>query len=395
MDALIDEEFGGRENAPLELIRLATGSTQGVVLSEEVEGQINSEYEAAMDIIAESDLPKEVKEEALAKANAKRLDRRRLEEGKAAAIIQKDIDYAKDALREQSPAIADHVESLRNMVDELSEQTSRLLGGSVGNEELKIHFDAQMGIYLTRSYRIFSEEGWMDTVLEHEDYSKARDEAIVWFENKFLEERAKSIVNTRNKKPSVKWSKLDDEAKYELALEKAKDELGAKEGLGEDLMKEFLRSYQSETKVVTEGSSESRADIVDSLRRKLSDDKLPPVIREMLGEYGEDTGDFNLMRTFLNVGDLASRQAFLHGVVDMGRSGKQEDWWLLTKKEVEARGLQDDYVTIRDMDRIPARKNREGISSFDPLIDFVDEKGNTWLIISVPLRSLGNHQTNM
>ena len=376
MDALIDEEFGGRENAPLELIRLATGSTQGVVLSEEVEGQINSEYEAAMDIIAESDLPKEVKEEATAKAKAKRLDRRRLEEGKAAAIIQKDIDYAKDALREQSPAIADHVESLRNMVDELSEQTSRLLGGSVGNEELKIHFDAQMGIYLTRTYKIFSEEGWMDTVLEHEDYSTARDEAVVWFENKFLEERAKSIVNTRNKKPSVKWSKLDDEAKYELALERARDELGAKEGLGEDLMKEFLRSYQSETKVVTEGQSESRADMVDSLRRKLSDDDLPPVIRKMLGEYGEDTGDFNLMRTFLNVGDLASRQAFLHGVVDMGRSGKQEDWWLLTKKEVEAQGLQDDYVTIRDMDRIPARENREGISSFDPLIDFVDEKGN-------------------
>mgnify|MGYP003638038711 CR=1 FL=1 len=394
MDALIDEEFGGRENAPLELIRLATGSTQGVVLSEEVEDQINSEYEAAMDIIAESALPKAVKEEATAKAKAKRLDRRRLEEGKAAAIIQKDIDYAKDALREQSPAVADHVESLRNMVDELSEQTSRLLGGPVGNEELKIHFDAQMGIYLTRTYKIFSEEGWMDTVLENPDFDETRKEAINWFENKFLEERAKSIVNSKNRKPSAKWSKLDDEAKYNLALERARDELADQEGLGQELMKEFLRSYQSEPKL-TEGQSESRADIVDSLRRKLSDDDLPPVIRKMLGEYAEDTGDFNLMRTFVNVGDLASRQAFLHGIADMGRSGKQEDWWLLTKKEVEARGLQDDYVTLRDMQKVPARENREGITGFDPLIDFVDEKGKRQGPLYAPKDTVENFRAFM
>ena len=375
MDSLMESEFGGRANAPLELIRLASGSTKGVVLSDAIEEQIESEYQNALDIIAEAKLPSGAKEEAVNKAKAKRHERRRLEEGKLADALKEDIQFAKDALREQSPAMADHLQFMRDGVDRLSKETARLIGGPVGNEDLKIHFDAQLEIYLTRTYKIFSEEGWIDTVLENPDYHDTRTEAIKWFEEKFVQERAKNIIANKNRKPTKKWAELTDELKYELAIEMARDEVAAQEDLGQNLMEEFLYRYETDSikiKSETDSQEAKRQDVVDSLKRKLTDEQLPKSVRSLLGEYAENTGDYNLMRTFLNVGELASKQAFLHGMVDLGRSGNPKDWWLLTKKEVEERGLQREYTPVRDMSKVPARKNRKGSISFDPLIDYVE-----------------------
>ena len=367
LDKILIDDFGGREFVDPELLSRVTGSTKGVMIPQEVRNKIEDEYEKAEKLVIDSENPSEVKEELLRRAQATKLERLNEEEQKQRVIILADIENAKAELREQSPKLVDHLESMRERVDEMSKELVNYLGG---DEELKMHFDNQLGLYLTRSFRIFSEEGWIDTVMESPSYEREKNAALKYFEDYYIEERIENILKAKRKE----WLDVPLEEQKNRARETARQELIDSPNIPDEYLRAFLLDYTSNLDA-TGNPVVSNTDPVDSFRKKLSDKELPPELRAVMGEYKEDTGDFNLMRTFLNVGNIASQQAFLRGIIDLGRLGTKDQHWILTKQEVQDRGLTGEYIPIRDLSKIPSKKNRLGATRFDPLLDFIDENG--------------------
>ena len=367
LDKILIDDFGGREFVDPELLSRVTGSTKGVMISQEVRNKIEDEYEKAEKLVIDSENPSEVKEELLRRAQATKLERLNEEEQKQRVIILADIENAKAELREQSPKLVDHLESMRERVDEMSKELVNYLGG---DEELKMHFDNQLGLYLTRSFRIFSEEGWIDTVMESPSYEREKNAALKYFEDYYIEERIENILKAKRKD----WLDVPLEEQKNRARETARQELINSPNIPDEYLRAFLLDYTSNLDA-TGNPVVSNTDPVDSFRKKLSDKELPPELRAVMGEYKEDTGDFNLMRTFLNVGNIASQQAFLRGIIDLGRLGTKDQHWILTKQEVQDRGLTGEYMPIRDLSKVPSKKNRLGATRFDPLLDFIDENG--------------------
>ena len=367
LDEILIDDFGGREFVDPELLSRVTGSTKGVMIPQEVRNKIEDEYEKAEELIMDSENPQEVKEELLRRANATRLERLNEEEQKQRVIISADIENAKAELREQSPKLVDHLENMRERVDEMSKELVNYLGG---DEELKMHFDNQLGLYLTRSFRIFSEEGWIDTVMESPNYEREKNAALKYFEDYYIEERIENILKAKRKE----WLDVPLEEQKNRARETARQELIDSPNIPDEYLRAFLLDYTKNLDA-TGNPVLSNTDPVDSFRKKLSDKELPPELRAVMGEYKEDTGDFNLMRTFLNVGNIASQQAFLRGIIDLGRLGTKDQHWILTKQEVLDRGLTREYETIRELSKIPKQGKRVGASRYDPLLDFIDENG--------------------
>ena len=367
LDEIIEKDFGSRSYAPLAYMARAVGSTKGIVIPQEKRDQIEKEYDAAEKKIVNLDTPSEVKESLYAKIDAERTAKFNKEEQIQREQIQEEIKTAKEYLEEVSPRLLKHLEAMRERVDVLSKEIMGYLGG---NEDLKMHFDNQLGLYLTRSYRIHSEEGWVDTIMNDPNYEKEKQAALKYFEDEFVGTYAKDLLQAERKE----WMGLTKEEQQKEAEKMAKEALAGNANLPTEILKSFLLDRTSNLDA-TGNSKIVNSDPIDSFRRKLSDAELPPELRAVMGEYGEDTADFNLMRTFLNVGNIASQQAFLHGIVALGRSGTKEQRWLLTREEVKERGLEGKYVAVRDPDKTPDRKNIKGASRFDPLLDFVDSDG--------------------
>jgi len=372
LDEIIEEDFGGRSYAPLAYMARAVGSTKGIVIPQEKRDQIEKEYDAEQKKIVNLDTPSEVKESLYAKIDAERTAKFNKEEQIQREQIQEEIEAAKEYLEEVSPRLLKHLEAMRERVDVLSKEIMGYLGG---NEDLKMHFDNQLGLYLTRSYRIHSEEGWVDTIMNDPNYEGEKQAALKYFEDEFVGTYAKDLLQAERKE----WMGLTKEEQQKEAEKMAKEALAGNANLPTEILKSFLLDRTSNLDA-TGNSKIVNSDPIDSFRRKLSDAELPPELRAVMGEYGEDTADFNLMRTFLNVGNIASQQAFLHGIVALGRSGTKEQRWLLTREEVDERIKEGElkrgeYVAVRDPDKTPDRKNIKGASRFDPLLDFVDSDG--------------------
>lgn len=372
LDKILIDDFGGREFVDPELLSRVTGSTKGVMISQEVRNKIEDEYEKAEELIMDSENPREVKDELLRRANATRLERLNEEEQKQRVIILADIENAKAELREQSPKLVDHLENMRERIDEMSKELVNYLGG---DEELKMHFDNQLGLYLTRSFRVFSEEGWIDTVMESPSYEREKNAALKYFEDYYIEERIENILKAKRKE----WLDVPLEEQKNRARKTARQELIDSPSIPDEYLRAFLLDYTKNLDA-TGNPVLSNTDPVDSFRKKLSDKELPPELRAVMGEYKEDTGDFNLMRTFLNVGNIASQQAFLRGIIDLGRLGTKDQYWILTKQEVKARIdegklKEGEYETIRELSKIPEQGKRVGATRYDPLLDFIDENG--------------------
>ena len=345
LDKIIDRDFGGIENAPVDLIQDATGSTKGLALPEDVLAQIEDDFNYDLDVIDTDDT---------LTADDKRIARgiALMNRNKSVADAEKTLansirtrrDDALNQLATLSPELVQHIVQLRTLTDEMSKKVASLYGFP---PELKAKFDNQLGIYLTRSYKMFDEIGFGEKVLNDPNYGDVRDAAINFFEKQFIDSEVSRRISGAN---GVPRAQAEAEAKRELGLKT----MGGRT-YGQLMMEEFVNSYDKTGKAISATNmSRQLKPLLDNVQLKRD---LPKEIRDLLGEKGAETGVDNLLRSLVTTGTMAANQSFLNNVRDIGRAGG----WLITATELND-GKAKDYDTFGKYKPI-----RETTSSYDPL----------------------------
>ena len=345
LDKIIDRDFGGIENAPVDLIQDATGSTKGLALPEDVLAQIEDDFNYDLDVIDTDDT---------LTADDKRIARgiALMNRNKSVADAEKTLansirtrrDDALSQLATLSPELVQHIVQLRTLTDEMSKKVASLYGFP---PELKAKFDNQLGIYLTRSYKMFDEIGFGEKVLNDPNYGDVRDAAINFFEKQFIDSEVSRRISGAN---GVPRAQAEAEAKRELGLKT----MGGRT-YGQLMMEEFVNSYDKTGKAISATNmSRQLKPLLDNVQLKRD---LPKEIRDLLGEKGAETGVDNLLRSLVTTGTMAANQSFLNNVREIGRAGG----WLITATELND-GKAKDYDTFGKYKPI-----RETTSSYDPL----------------------------
>ncbi|MGA0866930.1 MAG: hypothetical protein ACO3QV_06400, partial [Candidatus Nanopelagicaceae bacterium] len=346
LDSIIKKDFGGIEAAPVDLIQDAIGSTKGLALPQDVLDQIEDDFTYDLDVIDTDDsLTAEDKRIARGIALMNR-DRAVADAEKSLAdSVRARRDQALADLAVQSPDLVVHITQLRTLVDEISKKVTSLYGFP---PELKAKFDNQLGIYLTRSYKMFDEVGYAEKVLNDPSYDTVRQAAIGFFEKQFIDSEVQRRISGPN---SVPRAQAEREARRELGLKT----MGGRT-YGQLMMEEFVRNYdKSGSAISATGLSQSLKPLLDNIQMKRD---LPKPIRDLLGERGAETGADNLLRSLVTVATMASNQSFLNQIRDIGR---QSGWLLNAQELVDAR--KKDYDTYADYK--PVRQSTT--SSYDPL----------------------------
>jgi hypothetical protein len=346
LDAIIKRDFGGIESAPIDLIQAATGSTKGIVVPEDVITQIEDDFTYDLEVIDMDDsLTADDKMVARDIAMANRNKTLADAEKAAADSIRTSRDQALADLAVTSPELVQHIVQLRTLTDELSKKVTELYGFP---PELKAKFDNQLGIYLTRSYKMFDEVGYGEKVLNDPDYDRIREAAINFFEKQFVDSEVSRRISGPN---SVPRAQAEAEAKRELGLKT----MGGR-SYGQLMMEEFVKSYDKSGGAISSASlSQSLKPLLDNIQMKRD---IPEPIRNLLGEQGAEGGADNLLRSLVTVATMASNQSFLNHVRDVGRASG----WLLTASELsEAR--KKDYDTYKDYKSV----RESTTSSYDPI----------------------------
>ena len=160
LDKLLKKSFGSIEAAPAELLRDAIGSTEGAYPSDEEIQVIEDDYQASIeDTIRLQRAGSITFEEAKTRyENAASAKSKRIQKAEQNAIDSVNKRKA-NALQRLSrldggEELVKHLVSLRNLLDDLSLEVKSLYNLS---DEVAAHFDPNMGIYLTRSYKMFTE----------------------------------------------------------------------------------------------------------------------------------------------------------------------------------------------------------------------------------------------
>ena len=382
-DKLIKDTYGSYKLAPIDLIAAATGSTRGKMIDDETRELIDSDHREAVDLINREYADRATERDVLLlSANEAKKTRIKFEEEVKAAQINKAREDALALIARDSPELSEHLKTLRGKVDDLSEQIRSMTGKQSPN--MAAHIDNQLGIYLTRSYKIFSDENWIDDVLNKEEYRELRESVKVDFIDYLKKEEAASLfekyefqfLNNRE----AQWNKLSYTSKMQQVQIEAAELIAKREkayategqNYADVIMEDFLSKYKKGFWDNQSPEIENRT--VDVLRRKKN---LPKFMLKLLGEYEGDTGDFNLMRTFVNVGSLASNLSMINNMVTVGRRGSKEDWWFLTKKELDVLRAEnpqkyEEWTLVNK----PKKVGHEvGTMRFDPTRNFVDNNG--------------------
>ena len=348
LDSIIKKDFGSLENAPLDDIAAAIGSTHGTVLNQDVVDQIEDTYQAALETISIDDtLNAKQKTAARRTALDAKMQSIDVERTAQADAIRSLRDTALENLANKSPELARHIVQLRTLTDEVSKRVTSLYGFK---PELQATFDSQLGIYLTRSYKMFHEVGFADIVRSDPSYEPQRQAAMTFFENQFMEHET-----ARRMAAGETQSDAENNARIDLANKASNGR-----SVAENALEEFISQYEKKGLSGSAGStmSESFRILQKNIKQKKD---IPVELRNILGEYGPESGADNLLRSFVTVSSMAANQSFLQHVKTIGVEGG----WLLTRKELDDK-MVSDYDTYKNYGMI--RSNKEA-SAYDPLGD--------------------------
>jgi hypothetical protein len=348
LDGIIKKDFGSLENAPLDDIAAAIGSTHGTVLNQDVIDQIEDTYQASLESIS-IDAALNAKQKTAARKIAlddkmKSVDAERTAQADA---IRSARNAALESLANQSPDLARHIVQLRTLTDEVSKRVTSLYGFK---PELQATFDSQLGIYLTRSYKMFHEVGFADIVRSDPAYAAQRQAAMDFFGNQFVEhETARRVAAGESQ------SDAENNARNDLANKASNGR-----SVAENALEEFIAHY--EKKGISAPAGATMSESFRILQKNIKQKKdIPVELRNILGEYGPESGTDSLLRSFVTVSSMAANQSFLQHVKTIGVAGG----WLMTKAELDAK-LVTDYDAYKNYGVIRSVKEA---SAYDPLGD--------------------------
>ena len=341
MDKLIVKTYGSYENAPMDIISRAQGYYSGNVVEEDVLNAIEDAYNKAYAAAEKGrkgktitrGAAKTIKDEAF-------LTRERLINtayDDAVKVREADRDSALRDLAVVSKDLAAHIIDVREkLIIPLQEQ---LVESGLATD-IGIKISKTGGIYVTRSYRMFTDSSYLEKVRSDEAYAPQREAAIKFFVDNYL----------KQKKADLEKNEDMDAARAEIEAKKMLDRenlASPHQSFGQDALNAFLMRYQ-------EGGRDSSASlgpkgykmIEDNLKQRKD---LPKEIRELLGEYGPETGIDLILKTYSTVAAIASQQAFLNQLKSYAT--RKEGKIMVTLEEkmatAESRQKYADFVPVR------------------------------------------------
>ena len=321
LDKLVEKRYGSVGNAPTELIAEAMGST-GVEVSEDVYDRIEDEHTARLiDIRSKAALTQDERSAAI--ADSARLRDEAVSAARTAArdLAIKRKDVALTTLTAQAPEIAKHIVDLR---DKLIDPISKKLKGLYGvTEELGVYMDSQLGLYMTRAYRMFNEVGFAERVRQDPLYKDVREKAMQFFDDQFVK-----LEKRRLEREGMLPAEAEQKAKDELINKRS----SSGESYGQQALAAFIESYATKNDVGFGGAAlgEGYRVMLNNLKNKKD---IPPALRDVLGEYkNSEEGTNNLLRTFVTVSTMAANQSFLNHVRTLG----ERNGFIVTSEEYYA-----------------------------------------------------------
>ena len=315
-----------------ELISEATGSSADAYVDSDFRTERRHEYwEWRKDLGAKVEqglLPKSYESHANRhrKYTEMVLDPIETEQARLAVEIETKISSAREAIKKVSPELAEVVGEIRIFVDTLSfvmEQTYGL------KDKLRLKVDSQIGIYITRDYKTFNEEGYVDKILG-DSSSEVFLEARAYFEKKWLSNKTRSIrsIVKRVEGREMTWEEARIEAERKLA-----SEITSKGDPVEAAMQTYLHTLHARSKgdYAKPPPGVTRSLLDNLIPRR----NVPPVIQKLLGVYGPEEGIQNIYRTMAVVTRMIARQNFYNNLIQLGSN--PDNGFMLTHEQVTER----------------------------------------------------------
>jgi len=309
MDKLIEENYGGYEYAPMDLIALAQGHYTGNIVTEEVLKDIDKDYDAAHADAEKKRKAGEITEEEADFLKGLAHNRRTKATDKAyrEAITSRkaDRDAALRELAKESPKLAAHIIDIRQR---LIIPLQKKLVKSGLDDNIGVKISETGGVYITRSYKMFTDSSYLQKVREDPNYQVVRDEAMRFFDKQFKDKKFEELVDGGMDK-----SRAEVEAGILLDIE---NQSYPHSSYAQEVLNTFLMRYDEGGRDSTTAAPKHYKMIEDNLKRRKD---LPVEIRNLLGEIGSEAGIDLILRTYSTVATLASQQAFLNQLVAFGK----------------------------------------------------------------------------
>jgi hypothetical protein len=351
-DKQIKKAFGknGPDAESAILINNAIG--RSAVLTKEQRDTIEDEYEQELQVIEEFDYETEAD---------KQIDLKIAEDNKHSKIITLKTAAAKTIIDEQIKAIADLekispdlarlITSLRTeLIEPIQEHLKELYNLS---DTMVAHFDVQQGIYLTTTYKMFTDSGYSQRMEQDPEYEILKEAADKMFVEQEMETRIKAMETAAEENGEI-FNEQEARIMVQADLDSADPD--TLRTFGQQQTFEFLAKYERVGKndIVTD---EDAAVLEDNLKEKKD---FAPELKALLGEVGTESGTIdNLVLTFMTVSKMAARQRMLQSLAAMGKS----EGFMMSAKDLKA-AKAEDPDTYKNWRPVISGDN---ISAYNPL----------------------------
>ena len=363
---------GEADNIPAELIARASGTTEGSQLTRKQEDLVQASYE--QDLAKANALPTADEKNAaidIAEASKKQMTMDFRESNREKQFAQR--DKAMDDLLKISPDMYNLVIEMRQLQDQLSKKAIEVFGPTMNPEDLNMAFDFNRGLYLTRSYRMFEDRNFSKQVKESDQYAEVRERAVAYFMKQLQNTEVQKIMEADGLTKAQATIKVQAEA----TAKNSKMQSNATAMMNDFIdgysqgqaRKKFLTSQREmgQQDLVLQGAGFKDGDPLQKIVETINEKKeIPQEIRELLGEFQEDTGIYNLSYSLNHTASMISNQAFFNKLKALGtgvdpETGKVEGTpWMVSQKEY-----------LKNRDKYPNWEPVlvEGTSDLNPLAD--------------------------
>ena len=285
----------------------------------------------------------------------------------AVEVIKTERNQSLQYLKDNHNEIYKVVLNVRALTDSLSDAAKQAFGQHAA--DIGVKFDTNMGIYITRRYEMFSDPSYVGMILEADTQEaiNIRMAAIEYMRDFYIGTTAKSIqakAEAEGEPISTDAARVEAEAQYNAQA------VGT-QSLGEVMMIEFLRSFDTATGASDFGNAFELADapasivgrgqnglsaLVENLQGR---SEIPEPLANLMGANNlkQDSID-NLLYSFGLVARIAAHQSFLNAVKAQGVEGG----WLFSAKEYNRKRNEENFDPKLEYKKIAADKADDGLN---------------------------------
>ena len=366
---------------PKSLIARATGSTMGSQLSQDQLDDVSDKFEAALKSARRIN-DQSTREAAFIAAEEQRRKNITDYRQKNRDRLLADRDTALKELSEitdNSPDVIQLIVNARAFMDELSKKGNDLFSEHLSEFDVQATFDGNLGIYITRRYRMFEDDAFADRVLTDPEYKPVRDAALNFFSKVYFNQRVQYYMteegHTKKIAQEIAMHDLDDANAMTVSPMQTMMEdfvKGYKSGDITGGLRTFVGANQEEQLAVSnaERLSKPLKAYLDQIKRKHD---VPVELRNLLGEIGEEAGVDNLLVSIVSTASMMANQAMLNKMAHYGMQG-DSPWMasasdvLKEKEAAAAEGRRSKYDGW-----VPIRKS-QGAMDWNPVSDMYVEQ---------------------